>query len=219
MTDKASKLFTLWVVPFLISPLCAPVLGGSVIINEIMPNPDVVADAQGEWFELYNTTSAAIDINGWTISDSDFDAHTINNGGALNVPANGYLVLGINGDPATNGGVTVDYVYAGFYLGNSGDEVILTDDVGPTEIDRVVYDGGPDFPHLPGASMELGIDFQDMVDNDASASWAEASVPFGAGDLGTPGAANTFVPEPSAMTLALLALLAVSQGGSRRFFT
>ena len=60
---------------------------GDVVINEIMQNPSAVADGAGEWFELYNATGAAIDIDGWTILDDDTDSHTIDNGGSLTIPS------------------------------------------------------------------------------------------------------------------------------------
>ena len=87
----------------------APLLAspGDVIINEIMQNPAAVSDANGEWFELFNTTVSDIDIEGWTIFDNDFDSHVINNGTPLVIPAGGYLVLGNNADEVTNGGVSV----------------------------------------------------------------------------------------------------------------
>lgn len=91
---------------------------GDIVINEIIQNPDAVTDANGEWFELVNTTGSDIDIEGWTIQDNDTDSHVINNGGPLLVPAGGYLVLGINDDSGTNGGVTVDYVFSGIALAN-----------------------------------------------------------------------------------------------------
>jgi len=166
---------------------------GDVVINEIMQNPSAVADSAGEWFELFNTTDRSFDLNGWTIMDNDVDVHVIVNGGPLVIPAGGYLVLGNNGDPGTNGGVSVDYVYGGsFFLANGADEVVLLDDV-LTEIDRVEWDGGVTFPDPTGASMAL----QDpALDNNVGANWCEASTPFGAGDLGTPGAANDCAVGP-----------------------
>ena len=95
-----------------------------ILINEIMQNPSAVSDSDGEWFEVRNSTSSGIDIDGWTILDNDFDLHVINNGGPLPVPAGGYLVLGNNADFATNGGVNVDYQYSGVTLANSSDEKI-----------------------------------------------------------------------------------------------
>ena len=43
------------------------------LINEIMQNLAAVSDSDGEWFEVHNTTGDAIDIDGWTILDNDFD--------------------------------------------------------------------------------------------------------------------------------------------------
>jgi predicted extracellular nuclease len=163
---------------------------GDVVINEIMQNPNAVFDSAGEWFELYNATGADIDIEGWTISDNDIDSHTINSGAPLIIPAGGYLVLGNNDESATNGGVIVDYNYGGsWFLSNGADEIVLTDDAA-TEIDRVEYDGGPNFPDPTGASMALA---DPGLDNNVGANWCEASTPYGAGDLGTPGAANDCV--------------------------
>ncbi len=53
-----------------------------------------------------------IDLNGWTIRDAGTDSHRIANGGPLWLPAGGYLVLGRNADPGSNGGVQVAYQYA-----------------------------------------------------------------------------------------------------------
>jgi predicted extracellular nuclease len=165
---------------------------GDVVINEIMQNPSVVFDSAGEWFELYNPTASAIDINGWTIQDNDFDSHVIVNGGPLVISAGGYLVLGNNGDITTNGGVNVDYVFSGVFLANGADEVVLVDD-GLTEIDRVEYDGGPNFPDPNGASMALE---DPALDNNVGANWCTAVTPYGDGDKGTPGAANDCPSAP-----------------------
>lgn len=157
-----------------------------IVITEIMQNPAAVADSAGEYFELYNAGSADVDINGWVVSDNDSDSFTIDNGGPLIIPAGGYIVLGNNGDSATNGGVPVDYEYSGMFLSNGADELVLTD-LGGNEIDRVEWDGGPNFPDPNGASMELiSVD----LDNNVGANWEAAEDVFGDGDLGTPGGSN-----------------------------
>ncbi|MCB0577875.1 MAG: lamin tail domain-containing protein [Phaeodactylibacter sp.] len=185
-----SELVTLG--PVEVPPIANP---GDVVINEIMQNPAAVADADGEWFELYNTTLGSIDLNGWSISDAGTDLHVIDNGGPLLIPAGGYLVLGNNGDPAANGGVAVDYAYSSgtFNLANGADEIILTaPDL--VEVDRVEWDDGATFPDPTGASMALQLT---NLDNNDGANWCEAMTPYGAGDLGTPGAVNDCVPPPS----------------------
>ncbi|UCC62166.1 MAG: Ig-like domain-containing protein [Anaerolineae bacterium] len=164
-------------------PLTTSVLPG-IVINEIMQNPAAVDDAVGEWFELYNPTDAAVDMDGWTIRDTVSDTHTIS--GSFVIPPRGYVVLGINGDPAVNGGVDVGYVYSNFFLGDGSDEIVLSDADGH-EIDRVEYDGGLEFPDPDGASMELS---DPAADNNVGSNWAAATVAYSCGGLGTPGGPN-----------------------------
>lgn len=177
---------------------------GDLVINEIMQNPSAVGDGSGEYFELWNTTGADIDINGYMISDLGSDSHIINAGGPLLVPANGYAVLGNNSDVSTNGGVTIAYQYSGIALANGDDELVVTDNFG-VEIDRVAYDGGPDFPDPNGASMELKPGLADPgTANDSAANWQVGSEAFGDGDLGTPGAVNSTIIIPAGITIVEL---------------
>ncbi len=161
---------------------------GDIIITEIMQNPAAVADSAGEWFEVYNTTDHDIDLVGFVLRDdsSANEFHTVSS--SVVVSAGGYAVLGVNGDTATNGGVTVDYVYDTFFLGNGSDGIIL--EYQGTVIDQVVWDNGATFPDPSGASMSLDPAFFDATANDDGSHWCEAVDPYGAGDLGTPGAAN-----------------------------
>ena len=157
-----------------------------LIINEIMQNPNAVSDANGDWFEIYNPTGSAVDLNGWTIRDDDSDSHTVT--GSLVVPSEGLVVIGRNGNAATNGGVAVDYVTgAEVLLHNNFDELILIAPSG-VRVDRVVWDDGRTFPDPTGASMTL---IDPTTSNSAGANWCTATTPYGDGDLGTPGAPNT----------------------------
>ena len=173
-------------------------MAGDVIVNEIMQNPSEVSDANGEWFEIYNTTNADIDIENWIFSDNGTNEFTIS--GSLIIPALGYLVIGINDNISTNGGAPVDYDWGNsgdFQLTNGDDEVIITAP-GPIEIDRVEYDGGPDFPDPTGASMALD---DPANDNNVGANWETSTSqwPGSDGDLGTPGESNS---APAPITLA-----------------
>ncbi len=56
----------------------------NLLISEIMQNPRDVNDSAGEWFEVFNPTTAAIDLEGWTIRDDGSDSHVIT---ASNDPA------------------------------------------------------------------------------------------------------------------------------------
>jgi hypothetical protein len=181
-----------------------------IIINEVMADPSVVFVVDGEWFELFNNGAAAVDINGWTIKDDDIDSHVINNGGSLSISAGGFLVLGRNGDTATNGGVTVDYVYSSIILANSGDELVLLDG-SLTEMDRMHW---ASIGATSGRSYAL---LDPTADNDNTANWTRSV----AGSE-TPGSCNTdvgeecnfAVPEPG--TLALFGLGLAAMGMTRR---
>ena len=180
---------------------------GDVVINEIMQNPNAVTDANGEWFELYNTTAATIDLNGWRLSDADGELHIIDNGGPLEIEAKGYLVFGINADTASNGGVVLDYAYSQFNLGNGVDEIILTAGDN-TPIDSVGWDDGVSFPDPVGASMAL---LRTNADNTIGGNWCVASTSYGAGDFGTPGAAND-CPLPTEANLQVTEIWAGQDG-------
>ena len=166
---------------------CANV--GDIIITEVMQNPSAVGDNAGEYFEVYNTTNTAIDMQGWLIKDetSESETHIISN---LTVAANSYAVLGLNSNSSLNGGYIANYQYNTISLGNGTDGVIL--ECSETIIDQVIWDDGTTFPDPAGKSMELNINSYTHTDNDLGTNWAESTQTFGDGDFGTPGSQNTF---------------------------
>lgn len=170
--------------------LTAKAAWGAVVINEVMPNPKVVSDENGEYFELYNTADESMNINGWVIKDYGSNTHTINNGGELTIPTEGYLLLCRNKDINVNGGLKCDYQYSNFILGNSNDAIIILDDAG-TEQDKVQYTTATDFHFGDGASMELK---NPSLDNNVADSWKQATSTYGLGDKGTPGKVNNDAP-------------------------
>ena len=152
--------------PFDVLELVIP----DIIITEIMQNPDSVSDNNGEWYEVFNNTDSPVDMLGWIMKDNGSNEHTILT--SLVVPAYGFAVLGNDDNPATNGGYTCDYMYDGFFLGNSDDEIILYLPDGITEVDRVEWDGGPIWPDPHGASMVYtGVPSED---NNNGAIWGQA---------------------------------------------
>jgi hypothetical protein len=83
-----------------------PPTPGELVITEIMADPDVVSDNDGEWFEVYNVTDHPIEMGGMTIIDLANNSHIID--GSLVIPANSYFVLGLNADIGLNGGVVLN---------------------------------------------------------------------------------------------------------------
>jgi competence protein ComEC len=93
---------------------------GGVVINEVLPAPSV--NYTNEFCELYNSSSASIDISGYTIDDianGGGSPHVIAAG--TTIPSHGYFVWETSA-----------------YFNNTGDDVRLLDKSG-TEIDRYTY--------------------------------------------------------------------------------
>jgi hypothetical protein len=169
---------------------------GDLVITEIMQNPAAVSDANGEWFEIYNATDAAIPLLNLTFTE-DGGGNTFVIDEVVSVDPGSYALLANNGDPLTNGGLpTVDYVFpGGFYLGNSTDEIIIIDTDLVTIIDEVWWDNGVTFPDPSGASMTLMGDQYD--NNNVGSSWyEEETYTYGDGDYGTPRNPNSLVGFP-----------------------
>ena len=161
---------------------------GDIVVTEFMNDSDAVSDTVGEWLELYNSTGADIDLNGWTLKDDGSNSHTFTT--SIIVPAGSYFVMGRGADSAVNGGVNLDHSYGDgvFTLSNSEDEIILLSP-SSVEIDRIVYgvggfpDGGPGF--------SISLDPNQLAgDNNLAANWCLSTSVFGAGDYGTPGVEN-----------------------------
>ena len=151
-----------------------------VVINEVMANPRVVPDERGEWLEVYNWGSGAASLRGWTIASGGDAPHRI--GANVRVPASGHAVLARAA--ANNGGVLATYVYgSALALANDADWLALRDASGRT-VDSVAWTSAPN-----GAARGV----RDPSRPHARAggdNWVTQIRPYGAGDRGTPGAAN-----------------------------
>lgn len=166
----------------------APDQPGELVITEVMKNPTAAGD-ESEWIELYNPSDAARRLDGCTLSDDGGESHGVANG--VVVPARGYFVLGRSGDRAANGGFVPDYVYAGFTLGNTADEIVVT--CGGVVIDRLQWTD--QWPSWAGASMSLGRSPPDATSNDFRGAWCDAPARYGDGtNLGSPRRANPACP-------------------------
>ena len=153
-----------------------------IVITEVMANPASVSDSYGEWFEIFNTTDSTIDMHGWSIKDLDGDEHQLlSDETTIPILPDEYFILAKNGDESQNGGVNVDYVYNGYSLSNSDDEVILLDASGAI-VDEVHYSNG--WPFSSGVAMEL---HNPLEDNSLIQNWYASTISYGNGDTGSPG--------------------------------
>ncbi len=153
-----------------------------VVITEIMANPASVSDSYGEWFEITNTTDTTILLNGWSIKDNGSDMHLIQiENQDVAIDPGQFFVFARNGTLSSNGGVVSDYVYSGFSLSNTEDEIILMDSGGAV-VDEIQYESEWNFPS--GISKEIhDVD----SDNNLVENWFVSTIPYGSGDYGTPG--------------------------------
>lgn len=199
-----------------------------LVINEVLVNPGgTILDANGEWFELYNAGSKPVDLEGFVIADSAASGrrpyHRI--ASSVVVPAGGYVVLGNSRDTISNGGVRVDYAYgAALQLANSLDAIKISRVTGTDTltIDRVQFSSAGTSAQN-GVSRELrhpGLENQNMD----GPNWANGSVSYGPGGLGTPGAQNTAYnadagtePGPPVTVVVSPATVVITLGGTRQF--
>jgi endonuclease/exonuclease/phosphatase family metal-dependent hydrolase len=149
-------------------------VNATLSISELMINPSFVDDEDGEYIELYNASSFAVDLSGWTISDNSSSLTF----GTRSVPANSYFVMARKAASiAKLPAVALTFPFA---LSNSGDSVTLRDPSGKI-IDQVTYRG---LPFSAGVAISR--------DPGSPSGWcAETRAiggPYGNTDRGTPGA-------------------------------
>jgi endonuclease/exonuclease/phosphatase family metal-dependent hydrolase len=103
---------------------------GKVFINEVLVN-EPGSDVNGEFVELVNSGTAAVDLSGWTISDAAGLRHTFASGTSL---AAGRAVVVFGGASAIPAGLSnaVAASTGTLGLGNSGDTVTVRSAAGTT---------------------------------------------------------------------------------------
>ena len=173
-------------------PLQTMAAGSGVQITELQPNPVSISDVDGEWVELYNSSSTEdADLTNWKLDNSMLKAVAPND---LTIEALSYFLICKNGDSNTNGGVDCDAT-AGFTLSNSGDTVLL-EDASDATVDSITYTAGD---AVPGESIIVTTDEgggDPELSNDSSNAYNTTT----ATDYGTPGAAAPVVTIDKLLT-------------------
>jgi hypothetical protein len=168
-----------------------PTVAGQIVVTELMHDPDVVADAAGEWFEVYNPDAVtAFDLLGCDIRDNA-SVHTIAR--RLVVPPRAFRTLALF---SSGGGFVPDYTYSGImFNNNSADSVSVI--CGATTIDTFAYSIALAAMH--GRSFSVDPAHYSAVDNDDPLNVCpgvdiyDQTVDVGGNvihDDGTPGAPN-----------------------------
>lgn len=166
---------------------CPP--AGGLLITEVMADPAMAPDATGEYFEVFNALPVAVDLRGLTLQ-SGTATHEVASGSPLVVSAGDYFLFAKSADPLLNGGITPGYVFSKISLTNTADDLTILCE--GTMVDRVAYNLSAGWPKKTGGGVAMVLDPSgfDEQKNDDPRYWCRGSAPFGAGDLGTPGAPN-----------------------------
>ncbi|MDP2315764.1 MAG: MopE-related protein [Pseudomonadota bacterium] len=161
------------------------IVSGAIVVSEVMQHPLAASDSEGEWFELQNTDTEAIDLKGWVIRGDDGDTITVAR--SLVVPAGEQVVLGASENTGLNGGIDVDYVYDRTTLSLSSEDTLFLSVDGATifDIEWTAAWGTGD-----GASWSLDPDHDVVVDARQFDYWCLSTSALPSGDFGSPGATN-----------------------------
>ena len=160
---------------------------GDLVITEIMADPDLVGDADGEWFEIHSLASGDLHLNGLELGKSldDPAEETIAAAECIVITPGSYVVVAGNPDAMVNGGIPAEAIVwdMSMSLTNSGGSVWIG-------VDGELLDAYAWTSVRAGEATQLDPDFSDPTANDEPSNWCDAVSPYGDGQLGTPGAVN-----------------------------
>jgi hypothetical protein len=156
-----------------------PPVAGDVTITEWMANPEGVADAKGEWFEVH--FDSAVDLNGLQlgkiVGPPPTVITTLSDAACLSVPADTYVVFARDLVTVDNGGLPDTNIFLGniSLVNGSGSIFVAIGDVILSTIDYVGSTAGASTQVDSGGLCCEGTDLYGPAIDD---------------NLGTPGGAN-----------------------------
>lgn len=184
-------------------------LHSQIVINEIMYAP---LDASNEWFEIYNTGNASVNLQNWKWKDATSTIRTIT-AQNINLLPNSYLVICQDSSKFKllypgSAGIIIQTLWSA--LNNTGDNLILIDPSN-VRIDSLSYQtiwGG----NTGGHSLEKRI--STGISNDA-ANWGTSIDPM----FASPNRQNSITPKPFDISLKSFTLTPVfpSEGETLEF--
>src|SRR6266566_3939239 len=113
-----------------------------IIVNEVNPNGDLPA---GGWVELFNPTTRAVDLTGWTISNSDVSNSFTFPAGVI-IESGGYVAVNEQTLPAALNATDAVHVFNKFGL--QSDSYSWTNNASGTSYGRCPDGVGPLIPTL-----------------------------------------------------------------------
>ena len=157
-----------------------PPAPGDLVITEVMPDPAAAADATAEWIEVL--VNRDVDLNDLGIAGASGTPVVLSSQACVRATAGTYLVFARSTDMVMNGGLPrVDGGVVS--LTNTNGTVRLL--MGATELDAMTWTSV-----RAGKSLQLSAGLTAPADNDVATNLCDGNAAYGAGDQGTPGAAN-----------------------------
>jgi beta-lactamase superfamily II metal-dependent hydrolase len=157
---------------------------GELVISEFHRNPSAATDFYAEWIELTATRiNPPIGLLGMKLQNSAGQSITL--GINILLEAGDRVLFAADGQPSRNGDLMPTLAWPILSLTIADDlGSLLVLDSQDNEIDRIDYD--PSWPGGDGISTER----KDLLGESLISNFSAGSTVFGAGDLGSPGAAN-----------------------------
>ena len=169
-------------------------------ITEISYNPPEAGSDSTEYIEIYNPTSSAINLNGYS-----FTSGIIYTFGNVSIPAAGYVVVCGDSVAMQNRFGIAAYTWTGG-LSNGGEPIALKDNLGVL-VDSLRYDDNSPWPTSPDSYGPSLVLCDLTVDQTNGANWDTSSTSTGImvnGHMvyGSPGAAdNACTPQPADLVI------------------
>ncbi len=172
--NLVNKMYSVILALFCYTALLTVEVSAQVMINEVMARP-----VNGsEWVELYNRSSDAVHLSGWTLSDlrttGQFKAGAVIDGGGYVIVAEDADAIGLQ---FPNLDVPILSLTRWPRLNNGGDGLILRDAMA-TLVDSIFY---------PAQESSISLERIDLTVAGDQDNWLASQDPQGA----TPGAANS----------------------------
>ncbi len=124
---------------------------GDIVITEFMADPAAVADDLGEWIELKNVSTDALDLSGCMIQDTGRNRYMVPDG--TTVAAGGYFVAARSSDEAENGGVAAQAALGLDFTLNNPTYILTPSTEGANEIFSEMVAVG-----ITGSGIEMGLE-------------------------------------------------------------
>ena len=177
LTGALVAVFALFIQPLV--ALNVPLAFAAPVINEVMPNPVSITDANGEWVELKNDDDVAVVISGWKIAGATVPADK-------SIAANGLFVLCKTAEATSECDAVSTTTMS---LANEGQRTITLEDALGNAVDDFTYNKPTDSGVAEGQSVEVvKEDGEKKAINNSTDSYQTNEATPRSGNSGTPGA-------------------------------